>query len=291
MKIAVFLVILLFSFNVTGQRKIVKKELQNLVNTELAFAQTAEEKGTKAAFLEFLSDEGIIFQPAAVNGKEFWNARGPSPSLLSWRPNWADISSDGSLGYTTGGWEFRPEGKSGEPTDFGQYVTIWQKQAGGKFKAVLDIGIKHPKPAGTKFGWSAPADAGINPEKPKRPVTLGDLTNIFSKKLLSDGYFRYFADDVIVLRDGQMPFWGITPAFLGLEKLDKEFPPRSFLNFKGNLSEVHGDMMYAFGIYHLTHEDKTVSKWNFVQIWKYRGGRWQIVLDIFNRIPKEIKQN
>lgn len=112
------------------------------------------------------------------------------------------------------------------------------------------------------------------------------MTDIFSKKSLSDAYFKYFADDVVVLRDGQMPFVGKTPAFLSLEKMDEEFPARSFLNFDAKLSQKFANMMYAYGIYQLTHPDKTVSRWNFVQIWKYRG-RWQIALDVFNKIPEK----
>ena len=286
-KIISLIILLLGVSGIMAQQKNVKPNLQKLVDTELSFAKTAAEKGTKPAFLEFLADDGIIFNPTEANGKTVWNARPASPALLSWRPNWADISSDGNLGYTTGGWEFSPQGKTGEPNAFGQYVTIWQKQSDGKFKAVLDIGIRHPKPEGTKYGWSSPRDEGEIQEKPQRAITLGQLTDIFSKKLLSDGYFRYFADDVVVLRDGEMPLMGKTTAFLGLEKLDEKFPPRSFLNFKGNLSQMFGDMMYAYGTYQLTHEDKSISKWNFLQIWKYRGGRWQVVLDIFNLIPEK----
>ena len=284
MKIFSLIFLFLITANVSAQSK---ADLQKVVETEIAFAKAAEMKGTKAAFLEFLADEGIIFRPTEINGKQFWNARADSPDLLSWRPNWADISSDGKLGYTTGGWEYRPKGKTDEPAAYGEYVTIWQKQSDGKFKAVLDIGIAHPKPAGTKYGWSFPREAETTQNKPEKAITLGQLTDIFSKKLLSDGYFKYFAEDVVVLRDGEMPLKGKTTAFLGLEKLDAKFPPRSFLNFNGNLSQVFGNMMYAYGTYQLTHEDKSISKWNFVQIWKYRGGRWHVVLDIFNQIPEK----
>ncbi len=280
-------IILLISICCAGIFAQPKADLQKLVETEISFAKTSETKGTKAAFLEFLDDDGIIFQPTEINGKASWMARPDSPSLLSWRPNWADISSDGNLGYTTGGWEFRPKGKTDDPNAFGQYVTIWKKKPDGSFKAILDIGITHPKPTGTKYGWSSPRDAEMTRENPQKAVTLNQLTDIFSKKFLSDSYFRYFADDVVVLRDGQMPFAGKTTAFLELEKMDKEFPPRSVLKFDGKLSEKFGNMMYAYGIYQLTHEDKSITKWNFVQIWKYRSGRWQIALDIFNKIPEK----
>jgi ketosteroid isomerase-like protein len=263
----------------------VKNDLQRLVETEQNFARTASEKGTKAAFLEFLADDGIVFNPTEANGKLVWKGRPESPALLSWNPAWADISSDGKLGFTTGGWEFRPKGKTDKPTGFGEYVTLWQKQADGSFKAVLDIGINHPASSFSNAAWKSPTDAGSGAKSVKSGVDNGTLTDIFSNKSLANGYFNYLADDCVVLRDGNLPFYGKQNAFFALERLDKDFPPGAFLNFSGNTSKIFGNLMYVWGVYQLTSKDGPDKRWNFVQIWKHRAGRWQIVLDIFNPIP------
>ena len=265
----------------------VKKNLQKLVETEQSFAMTAKQKGTKAAFLEFLADDGIIFQPGETNGKLFWKNRPESPAWLNWSPAWADISSDGKLGYTTGGWSFHPKGTGDQATAYGEYLTIWKKQSDGNFKAVLDIGISHEKPASENQSWKSPADAESGTTKVKSGINNGVLTDIFSKEMLSQGYFNYFADDVVVLRDGHEPFSGKTNAFLGLEKADKNFPPKSYLDFKANLSQIFGNMMYSHGVYQLTHKDKSISSWNFLQVWKHRNGKWQIVADVFTEIQKD----
>lgn len=292
MKKELFLMFVLLCFSATfGQTK---TDLQKLVETEIAFAKTAESKGTKAAFLEYLSDDAVIFRPEARNGKEFWQPQAETSALLSWSPAWADVSSDGKLGYTTGGWEYRPKGKTNSATAFGEYVTIWQKQDDGNYKAVLDIGISHEKPpaktikgqtpaksAAGQPNWKSPFDAGTGEREIQSRITLNTLTDIFSKPYMSDSLFRYMAADAIILREGKMPFIGKTPAFLELEKVDKNFPPDSYLNFDGNISQKFGNMMYSYGVYKLTHKDKSVSKWNFMQIWKFRDDRWQIVLDIF----------
>jgi ketosteroid isomerase-like protein len=294
-KALIFFLMVLGFVGISGQTVSMKKnvpvkaDLNKLVETEKSFARTAAEKNTKTAFLTFLADDGIVFNPTETNGKLVWKARPESPALLAWNPAWADVSSDGNLGYTTGGWEFRPKGKTDKPAAFGEYVTLWQKQADGSFKAVLDIGINHPTSSFSNAGWKFPFDAGTGFKSVKSGVTSGTLTDIFSNKSLANGYFNYLADDCIVLRDGNLPFYGKRNAFLGLEKLDREFPPSAFLNFDGNVSSVFGNMMYAWGVYQLTDKDKSVKKWNFVQIWKYRGGRWQIVLDIFNPIPSPKK--
>src|ERR1041384_3099053 len=122
-----------------------------LVEMEHAFAKAAATKGTRDAFLEFLADDGIIFQPGPVNGKKYWSERQPRKGLLSWEPVFADVSRAGDLGYTTGPWEFRPNGPDDQPVAFGQYFTIWKKQKDGDWKAVLDRGVGTEKAFATKL--------------------------------------------------------------------------------------------------------------------------------------------
>lgn len=266
-----------------------KSDLQKLVETELAFAATAAEKGTKTAFLTFLADDGIVFDPTEANGKLVWRGKPDSPALLAWQPAWADLSSDGRLGYTTGGWEYRPKGGADRPTAFGEYVTIWQKQTDGSFKAVLDIGISHPTSSYSKEPWKSAADAGTGARGVKTGVDSGTLTDIFSNKSMANGYFNYLAEDCRVLREGHLPFTGKQTAYLAMERLDREFPPSSFLNFTGSMSRIFGNLMYVWGEYKLTAPDGTERKWNFVQIWKNRAAKWQIVLDVFRPVPEKQK--
>ncbi len=280
--------VLLFASAVTAQKTAtvsIAPDLRSLIATEKAFASTAAEKGTKSAFLTYLADDGIIFNPTEVNGKLSWKNRPESPALLAWNPVWADVSSDGKLGYTTGGWEYRPKGKTDKPSAFGEYVTIWQRQADGEFRAVLDIGISHPTNNLSSGACNSPFDANLG-KSDGEGIDNAVFTDIFSNKSIANGYFNYLADDVVLLRDGKLPFKGKKAAFLGLESLEGAFPNSSFLKFNVNTSKVFGNMMYSWGVYSLTHKDKTVSRWNFVQVWKKRSGRWQIVLDIFNKIEK-----
>jgi ketosteroid isomerase-like protein len=285
MKTLAAALVFLFCVNSFAQTK---NDLQKLVETEIAFAKTAELKGTKAAFLEFLADDAIVFQPAETNGKLFWQEIAASPAVLVWKPSVADVSSDGNLGYTTGGWESRPGGRNSKSTAFGQYATIWRKEPDGKFKAVLDIGVSFDKSV-LKSNWSAVRDAGAGEKSPKSQVDLGMLTDIYSKKLLSSGYFNHLADDAIVLREKRQPFYGKKQAFVELERLDKDFPPDGFLNLTAKTSKNYGNLMYSWGVYQLTLKDSSIAKWNFVQVWKFRENRWQIILDVFTPIPADNK--
>src|SRR5947199_1746096 len=129
-----------------------------IVEAERAFARAAATKGTRDAFLEFLADDGLIFQPGPVNGKQFWQARAPRKGLLSWEPVFADVSLAGDLGYTTGPYEFRPNGADDKPIAFGQYFTIWKKQTDGSWKVALDRGTSNSQPSGPIAPLQFPKD-------------------------------------------------------------------------------------------------------------------------------------
>ena len=283
MKLSLLLVIIFLSLNAFGQAS---KDLQTIVETEKAFAQLAAEKGTKTAFLEFAAADGIMFQPNAVNAKTYWNSRGESPGLLAWQPDFADISSNGVLGYTAGPWEYRPKGKDDKPTAFGHFVTLWQKQADGKYKWVLDIGVSHAQTQVEGVEWKSPADAGKGSNA--KNSSAGDAATAFfenaSQNGLNKAYKTFAADDVRVYRENKLPIVGKNNLLSEIkkEKSSVAFAKRSTFFGSDNLA-------YVTSTYTLTKPDKTTEKGNFVQIWKLRGGKWQIVLDLFYPIPEEKK--
>lgn len=281
MKLSILFLVVFLSFNVFGQ---MNKDLQVVVETEKAFARTAAEKDTKSAFLEFAAPDGIMFYPTAVNAITYWKSRGESKGLLSWQPSFADVSSNGILGWTTGPWEYRPKGKTDAPVAFGEFVTLWQKQPDGKFKFVLDLGISHEKAPVDGIEWKSPSDAGKSSNEQKS--SAGETANAFFQTAnngqLSKAYKTFAADDIRVLREGKMPFPGKDNFLSELrkDKINVAFAKRStFFNA--------AELAYIFNTYTLTRADKTTEKGNFVQIWKLRGGKWQIVLDIFSPIPEK----
>lgn len=256
--------------------------LQKLVETEKAFAKMAVEKNTKTAFLEFLANDGITFEPNPVNGKEAWSVKKESVSQLAWAPEFADISTNGVIGYTTGPWEFRPNGKNDAPTAFGHYVTIWQKQLDGKFKFILDIGISHEK-VNLTDNWVSPTDSGKEPNE-KRLSAADASTSFFEmaeRMDLAKAYQNHVAEDVRLYREGKLPFVGKK---LAIEALKKD---KSKIKFaRRSMFFSAGDLAYISNGYTLSDKNgKEIEKGNFLQIWKLRKERWQIVLDLFSPIP------
>src|SRR6476659_2820488 len=106
--------------------------LHDMVKTEQAFSKMAEEKNMRDAFLAFIADDGLLFRPGAVNGKQWMQEHPVPPSdknpLLAWQPAFAGMSVSGDLGFTTGPWEFKEDRSDQTPSRYGDFVTVWKKQ-------------------------------------------------------------------------------------------------------------------------------------------------------------------
>ena len=112
-----------------------------VIAAERAFAARAGEVGVARSFLEFMTDDAIVFAPDPVRAKSVYGGRPPEKTpkeggtQLAWWPNWAGIARSGDLGFTTG-----PAEVNGKRSV--HYFTVWQKQADGGWKWVYDGGAK-----------------------------------------------------------------------------------------------------------------------------------------------------
>ena len=255
-----------------------KSHPQKIYEAEKAFEKEAAETNVRQAFLDFLAPDGIIFRPNAVNGIENWKARQISPADLRWNPTFVDAASNGAIGYTTGNSIYRAQGKTDANAVYGEYFSIWSRQLNGAYKVVLDIGIGHAKPDKIETDWKSPADSGTetNAQNSSAADSTIHFYEIASQKGLEKAYKSFAADDIRLLREGKMPIVGKSAA-LAAAKNDRGnivFPKRSVFS-------AAAEMAYVTNTYTLTKADKTVEKGNFVQVWKLRGGKWQIVMDVF----------
>jgi ketosteroid isomerase-like protein len=121
--------------------------LDSLVDAERAFSALSVEQGMKSAFIANLADDGILFRPGPVNGRDLWKKRPNPPGTLIWEPSYAEVSALGDLGVSTGPWEFRPpEGSGDAKVGHGHFVSIWERGERGPWKVAVDLGISHPRP-------------------------------------------------------------------------------------------------------------------------------------------------
>jgi hypothetical protein len=192
--------------------------LTSLIEQERAFAKMSVEKGTRAAFLEFLADESLLFTPGPAPGKLYYRNRPELPMRLSWAPEFADVSAAGDLGYTTGPWEIR-QTPTDPPASFGHFNSLWRVQKDGQWKVEVDLGIPHPKPATSVADVKTVDSPKDNAPAPKeaKPITdwqneLVALDTAFNTRAEADGvekaYAESAADTIRLYRGDNLPAIG-----------------------------------------------------------------------------------
>ena len=254
---------------------------QRMLETDRAFGRLVAEKGIKSAYLEYLSDDSVVFRPNPTNGREFWKATQISPTELYFRsPTYTDIASNGMLGYTTGSWQMYTKGRTDAPAKVGQYVTIWERKLNGDYRATLDMTITHEALApeqvkritpaiksrdANKNGWSA-ADASM------KFLKLG-----MTEKTLGGAYKEYAAEDVRLLIEREPPIKGKKAVVSAAKKYTS-------INYPENVSLFEaGDMAYVWNPCEYQNSLEGREKGNCLHVWKLRDEKWWIVLGVFAR--------
>jgi ketosteroid isomerase-like protein len=262
-----------------------QNNLQKIYDTEKAFEKAVAEKGINQAFIDFSTTDGTCFFPGyPVNCIEYFKAQKPSPVALLWNPTFIDVSSNGAMAYSTGNSVYKPNGMTDATAYYGEYASVWTRQPDGSYKAVLDLGISHAEP-NTETKWTSPADTGK--ELNEKKISAADASTRFfemaTKQGLLRAYKEFFASDVRLLREGKMPLIGKDAALAEIKN------NKGATNF-ARLSVFVGaaDMAYITNSYFVAdREGKTIEKGNFLQVWKLRKDKWQIVLDVFVPAPPE----
>ena len=116
--------------------------------TDLDFAKMAGDSGAGPAFGRFAAPDAIMFASSGelMIGPTQIRARmseGRPGTQWRWRPVLSFAAASGDLGATIGEAEIRP---TGSPPAYTKYLTVWQKQADGSLKFVVDAGNSRPTP-------------------------------------------------------------------------------------------------------------------------------------------------
>jgi ketosteroid isomerase-like protein len=267
----------------------------SLVEAERAFAAASLAKGTRSAFLEFLAEDSILFRPGPVPGKKWIEEHPAPPTLLTWQPTFADVAQSGDLGYTTGPWEIRPGGPKDKPTAYGHFVSVWKRQAGSVWKVVMDLGVSHAA-SGENSKSLQPASFKGGSEKARRNVHIDEersellafdreFANSISEKGPAQAYLRYLADDARLYRAKTFPVVGKREIFAILS----QSAGRPTLRPDNAGISNAADLGYTYGTSRSIAPgsgDAAGMASNYLHIWKRKGNRWTLVLDVESPIPQ-----
>jgi ketosteroid isomerase-like protein len=126
-------------------------ERNSLLEADLSFSRTCEEKGAAQAFYEFFLPDGVSLTAGEppIRGREAIKVHlsaGP-PGFFRWQPSAADVSQTADVGYTWGTGILQTKGPD-EKLRIGycKYVSVWKKQNSGRWKVVLFSTSPSPPP-------------------------------------------------------------------------------------------------------------------------------------------------
>jgi len=254
--------------------------LMSMADAERAFAKTAVTRGIRAAFLEYLDDDAVGFQPALGRAKDTWNSRpepeNPTSDRLEWEPRTGDISSDGLLGWLSGPYRFTAAGEKAKPA-YGCYFSIWRRRdPAAAWRVVIDLGVGTPEPCAHPAGFARQAVA-TGPAATRDALLAADRA--LDARIVTSGLTALAAvadEQVRVHRDGGQPVVGRDAARLALKDIER---PGAFTTIDG-AAAGSGDLGYTYGKVEGTGEKPAY----YVRVWRTGpSGAWRLTFDTVSR--------
>ena len=122
----------------------IEQERNGLMEQDRAWSQTTTDL---EKFLTYYTPDASVYLPGmpiatgpAAIREAFTKLTSIPGFSLRWTATKAEVSASGDLGYTSGSYEMTMNDAGGKPMmEKGKYITVWQKQPDGQWKAREDI--------------------------------------------------------------------------------------------------------------------------------------------------------
>jgi len=254
-----------------------QQKVEDLIAAEKSFASYALANNTKDAFLNSIDSSAMHLDNKgnAINGLEFWTKAEKRNAKLSWMPQYAEISSSGNFGYTTGPWYLYQSSLKDTPVARGQFVTIWHLNNQNKWKFLLDLGISYKSKEHAKSSASVGANV-IKKFTLNNPVDLISIDNDFIKQYEQKGssiYKDFLSDNSRLNIEGFLP--AVTKA--QREKLLSSLPAGLTFSPLGSFISTVNDLGVVYGSTLLNGK-----KERYLRIWRKEKNRWRIALEVLH---------
>jgi ketosteroid isomerase-like protein len=258
---------------------------QQIVQNELAFSQMAVQKGTRTAFLEFLSNDCLMFNPLPVNGMKLYRSLVERKGILCWKPTYVEISASGDFGISTGPWEYRRESIGDTAVWYGHFFSIWKKESDSKWKVILDDGHSYEKSEmkNEELSIVIPKNIVVNKNlfSDEERASLLETENLFCKTIqesgTESGLVKYSSENIRMYRANMFPVKGRQNAIKNI-KQDK-----SSIIYHPLAAQISSacDLGFTYG-FAISSEKDTSS---FVRVWR-KEKEWKIAFDILGSFKK-----
>jgi ketosteroid isomerase-like protein len=118
---------------------------QEVMEAEKSFETMAAEKGIAEAFSHFAAENGVIKRQndTLITGKQnifrYYDNERMKRAMVHWTPDVIEISDDGSMASTFGGYLWRIPAENGDTAEYrGVFHTVWKKQPEGEWRYIWD---------------------------------------------------------------------------------------------------------------------------------------------------------
>jgi ketosteroid isomerase-like protein len=257
--------------------------LEQMIDTERAFAARALVVGWKQAFLEYFANDAVGFAAGTAGLAKDQIAQRPDPPKdvqLLWEPRLGDISASGELGYLTGPVRtIVPSRNNGQPTH-SNYFSVWKRQRDGSFKVVMDVGIDTPSAVPYAAGFTRPSYAGrFSGDYDETTPPLGAADGVLNSALRSNqgrAYRGRLAAGARLFRPGALPITGER----NIARWADAQPAYALSDTRFSEAARSGDLGYTWGTYALPAA-KGRQEGFYVRVWvRDRSGQWKLAADV-----------
>ena len=258
-----------------GQSVIAQKGIDNLIQAEKNFAAYSIANNTKEAFQQFIDSNSMMFNSGKpVSAIEFWNKREKNAAVLNWQPQYAEISTSGDFGYTTGPWTVRPT-KIDSIVGRGQYITVWHINKNGEWKFLVDLGVSNTQTNTVEYARiidtpKQEEDSKAIPHISQLVAAENDFNKLFEQNK-SKAYKTWLSGESILNRNGSLPAVNSTDRRTIIDST----PAGIKYRLRGwGISPVP-DMGYTFG--NAIINDKIEG---YLRIWRREESGWKIAIEV-----------
>lgn len=247
-----------------------------VIDAERSFAAHALAHSTKSAFLQHMDSTAIIFARGnALNAKHFWSRMPESPVKLIWEPAIAAMDVSADFGFTTGPyWMKNNLSDTAAVLGYGQYATVWKKNAAGEWKFLVDLGIELPAIPDRAKDVQVISLKQKNKQLSAAPDSAVQLDIDFNTRLLVEGktYWNKVCTAATIFNlSGHNPIMGANATARFLDK----FPESARLAPAGGQFAADKQSAVTYGITELNGK-----KDGYFRFWQATDRGWKIVLQV-----------
>jgi len=263
--------------------------LQEMADTERAFAHAATVNGWRAAFMEFFAPDAVTFtpEPGPVHpGLRSRPVRPFSEEALTWEPRTGDVAASGDLGWLTGPSTFIDHTATPPTTMHGNYLSIWKRLADGTWRVFIDVGTTTnaavPFPQGFHRMPVASRYSGSDNTQAASKATLLAADRQLNERVASDGAPQAYravlnGAEARLHRSGS----GSAPA-VGTDAVVAwltEHQAAMVATIGSGEAAKAGDLGYTYGKYEIAGAAPQTGA--YVRVWtRDSTGRWLLEADV-----------